>query len=85
MSLGGFVLGIINIAIVIAIFILAGYVILWLAKLLFNVEIPANIQKFYMVVVGLYALYMIVALLFGLGLPFRFISSFSFGNYIIAT
>ena len=73
MSLGGLVLGVINIAIVIAIFVLVGYVILWLAQLIFGVAIPANIQKFYMVVVGLYALYLIVALLFGLAVPFRIV------------
>jgi len=73
MSLGGLVLGVINIAIVIAVFVLVGYVILWLAQLIFGVAIPANIQKFYMVVVGLYALYLIVALLFGLAVPFRIV------------
>ena len=73
MSLSGVVLGLINIAIFVAIFILVGYVILWFAQLLFKVTIPENIQHLYMVVVGLLALYMLVAMLFGLAQPFRII------------
>jgi hypothetical protein len=35
--------------------------------------IPAPVQKIYMVIVALIALYMIVALLLGIGPPFRII------------
>jgi hypothetical protein len=36
-----------------------------------NFPIPQNIQKVYMVIVALIALYMLIALLLGLPLPFR--------------
>jgi hypothetical protein len=66
MSLGGLVLGVINVAIVVAIFLLIGALILWFCKLLLQIDIPAQVQKLYLIVVGLIALYMLVALLLGL-------------------
>lgn len=75
-SLGGILLGLINIAIVVAVLILIGYVILLIFSWL-NFPIPAPIQKIYMVIVVLIALYMIVQLL--LGVPgLRIIGSNSF-------
>lgn len=74
MSLTGILLGLINIAIVVAILVLVGYVILYLMTII-GFPIPAPIQKIYMVIVALIALYMIVALLLGLGPPFRLIGS----------
>ena len=65
MSLTGVLLGLINIAIVVAILILIGYVAMWLLGLL-GFPIPAPVQKIYMVIVALIALYMIVALLLGI-------------------
>lgn len=65
MSLTGILLGLINIAIVIAILVLIGYIIVWIMGLL-GFAIPAMVQKLYMVIVALIALYMIVALLLGI-------------------
>ena len=70
MSLTGLLLGLINIAIVVAILVLIGYIIMWLMGML-GFPIPAQVQKIYMVIVALIALYMIVALLLGIGPPFR--------------
>jgi len=65
MSLTGILLGLINIAIVVAILVLVGLLIVWLFSWI-NFPIPDNIQKVYMVIVALIALYMIVALLLGM-------------------
>jgi hypothetical protein len=66
MSLSGIVLGIINVAIVVAIFLLVGAIIKWFCKWLFSTDIPTEVEKLYIAVVGLIALYMLVALIFGL-------------------
>ena len=73
-TLGGVLLGIINIAIVVAVLVLIGLIIVWFMSWL-NFPIPANVQKVYMVIVALIALYMIVALLLGLPLPFHVIGT----------
>jgi hypothetical protein len=65
MSLTGILLGLINICIVVAILVLVGYVILWILGLI-GFPVPAMVQKLYMVIVALIALYMIVALLLGI-------------------
>jgi hypothetical protein len=65
MSLTGILLGLINIAIVVAILILVGYVILWILGII-GFPVPDMVQKLYMVIVALIALYMIVALLLGI-------------------
>jgi predicted ABC-type exoprotein transport system permease subunit len=65
MSLSGLVLGIINIAIVVVILLLVGAVILWFCSWL-NFPVPAMVQKLYIAVVALIALYMLVALLLGI-------------------
>lgn len=65
MSLTGILLGLINIAIVVAILILIGYVILWILGII-GFPVPDMVQKLYMVIVALIALYMIVALLLGI-------------------
>jgi len=65
MSLTGVLLGLINIAIVVAILVLIGYVILWIMGML-GFPVPAPVQKIFMVIVALIALYMIVALLLGI-------------------
>jgi hypothetical protein len=74
MSLGGLLLGLLNLAFVIAILVLIGYIILWLMNML-GFPIPGQVQKIYMVIVALIALYMIVALLLGVGPHFRIFSS----------
>jgi hypothetical protein len=71
-TLGAILLGIINIAIVIAILVLIGLVIVWFMGYL-GFPIPAQVQKVFMIIVALIALYMLVALLLGLPLPFRVI------------
>jgi hypothetical protein len=58
-------LGLINIAIVVVIFVFVGAIIVWGAKL-FGWPIDWNVQRLYMLLVALIALYMLVALLFGL-------------------
>jgi hypothetical protein len=68
MSLAAILLGIINIAIVVAFLILIGLLVVWLLSFI-SFTIPDNIQKVYLVIVALIALYMLVALLLGLPLP----------------
>ena len=65
MSLGGLVLGIINIAIVVGVLVLIGAVIVMFAKWM-NFAIDWNVQRIYLLVVLLIALYMLVALLLGI-------------------
>jgi uncharacterized RDD family membrane protein YckC len=65
MALPAILLGIINIAIVVAILLLIGAVILWFCSWM-NLNVPANVQKGYIIVVALIGLYMIVALLLGI-------------------
>jgi hypothetical protein len=65
MTLVGLLLGIINIAIVIAILLLIGAIILWFCSWM-SMAVPANVQKGYVAVVGLIGLYMLVALLVGI-------------------
>jgi hypothetical protein len=74
MSLGGILLGIINIAITVAILVLVGLVIMWLMGWL-GFPIPANIQKVFMIIVALIALAMLVALLLGAPLPFHVVGT----------
>jgi hypothetical protein len=65
MSLSGIILGLIDIAIVVVILVLVGAVIVMFAKWL-NFPIDWNVQRLYLAVVALIALYMLVALLFGI-------------------
>jgi len=65
MSLSGIILGLINIAIVVAILLLIGAIIVWFLSW-FGFPVPWNVQKLYIAVVLLIALYMIVALIFGI-------------------
>jgi hypothetical protein len=64
MSLSGLLLGLINVGIIVAILMLVGAVIVWIMGLL-QFAIPWQVQRIYMAVVALIALYMIVALLLG--------------------
>jgi hypothetical protein len=70
LSLGAVLLGIVNIAITVAILVLIGLVIVWFMGYL-GFPIPAQVQKVFMIIVALIALYMIITLLLGLPLPFR--------------
>lgn len=65
MSLTGLLLGIINVAIVAAILVLIGAIIVMVAKW-FTYSIDWNVQRLYLLVVLLIVLYMIVAMLLGL-------------------
>ena len=65
MSLSGILLGLINIAIVVVILLLVGAIILWVLNWL-GMAVPAQVQKLYIAVVALIALYMLVALLLGI-------------------
>ena len=65
MNLPAILLGIINIAIVVAILLLIGAVILWFMSWM-GMAVPPNVQKGYLVVVALIGLYMLVALLLGI-------------------
>ena len=65
MSLSGLVLGVINVAIVIAILLLVGAIILWFCSWI-GFSVPDMVRKLYIAVVALIGLYMLVALLFGI-------------------
>ena len=65
MSITGILLGIINIAIVIAILLLIGAIVQWFLTWM-DIGVPANVQKGYLIVVALIGLYMLVALLVGI-------------------
>jgi hypothetical protein len=64
-SFAGLILGVINVAIVVAILVLVGAVIVMFARW-FDWPIDWNVQRLYLLVVALIALYMIVAMLLGL-------------------
>jgi len=72
MAFGAIILGVINIAIVVAILVLIGALIVMVAGW-FEWPIPWNVQRLYLLIVMLIALYMVVALLLGLPLPLRVI------------
>ena len=65
MSLSGLLLGLINIAIVIVILVLVGAIIVWVMGML-GWPIPWNVQRLYLAVVALIALFMLVALILGI-------------------
>ncbi len=65
MSLSGLLLGVINIAIVVAVLVLIGAIIVMVANW-FQWPIDWQVQRLYLLVVALIALYLIVALLLGL-------------------
>jgi len=65
MSVSGLLLGIINIAIVIAVLILIGVIIVWFCTVM-SIAVPEQVQKAYMIVVALVGLYLLVALVLGM-------------------
>jgi hypothetical protein len=65
MTLTGLLLGLINICIIVAVLVLIGYIVLYLFGLL-QMPLPAMVQKLYLIIVALIALYMIVSLLLGM-------------------
>jgi hypothetical protein len=66
MSVAGLLLGLINIGIVVVILLLIGAVILWFLDWIFKVKVPELVQRLYLGMVALIALYMLVALLLGM-------------------
>ena len=66
MSLSGIILGLINIALVVVILLLVGVVVKWGIKWLFNHDTDPMMDKLYIAAVGLIALYMVVAMIFGI-------------------
>lgn len=65
MSVAGLLLGIINIAIVVVILVLLGALVVWFLNLM-AWPVPWNVQRLYLAVVALIALYMLVALILGI-------------------
>jgi hypothetical protein len=65
MSLSGLILGVINIFIVVAILLLVGAIIEWFLTWM-NIAVSAMVRKLYIAIVALIALYMLVALAFGI-------------------
>jgi hypothetical protein len=65
MSLGGILLGIIDVAIVVAILLLVGAIVLWFCSWM-GLAVPEMVKRGYIAVVALIGLYMIVALLLGI-------------------
>lgn len=77
MSIAGILLGIINIAIVVAILILVGLIIAWFASWM-GFAIPEQIKKVFMIIVFLIGLGMLVALLLGVRVGPTFIGGAPF-------
>jgi len=65
-SIGGILLGLVNIAIVVVLLLLVGAIAWWILTALVKWSVPANVQQLYLALVALIALYMIIALLLGL-------------------
>lgn len=65
MSLAGILLGVINIAIVVAVLVLIGLIVVWLMSAV-GWPIPSQLRRVYLLIVALIGLYMLVALLLGL-------------------
>ena len=65
MTLTGLLLGVINIAIVIAILFLIGAIIVWFCSFM-QFAVPEQVRRGFIIVVGLIGLYMLVALLLGI-------------------
>lgn len=65
MSLAGVMLGLINIAIVVAILLLIGAIAVWLAGYM-EMAVPTQVRRGYIAVVALIALYLLVAMVLGI-------------------
>lgn len=66
MSVGGVLLGLINIAIVVVLLLIVGVIALWIFGSLLKMQLPGELRNLYLGLVALVALYMFVALIFGL-------------------
>jgi hypothetical protein len=65
LTLTGLVLGVVNIAIVIAVLLLIGALIVWFCGIM-GIAVPYDVRRMFFVLVALIALYMLVALLLGM-------------------
>jgi hypothetical protein len=65
-SVGGLLLGIINIAIVVVVLLLVGVLAWWIFTSLLHINLPGEARTLFLALVALIALYMIVALILGL-------------------
>jgi hypothetical protein len=65
-SIGGILLGLVNIAIVVVVLLLIGVIAWWIITGLLSLSLPGEVRQLYIALVALIALYMIVALIFGL-------------------
>lgn len=65
MTLAGVMLGLINIAIVVAILLLIGAIAVWLAGYM-EMAVPIQVRRGYIAVVALIALYLLVAMVLGI-------------------
>lgn len=65
MSISGVLLGLVNIGIVVVLLLIIGAVALWIGNML-GASPPADLKKLFLVLVALVALYMLIALIFGL-------------------
>lgn len=83
MSLARLLLGVIDVAIVVAVLILIGLIVAWFASWM-GFPIPDQIRKVYMVIVALIALYLLVALVIGMPTA-RFLSGFPGGTIVAVT
>lgn len=81
-SIGGLLLGLINIAIVVVVLVLVGALAVWFLQLM-GWPVPWNIQRLYLAIVALVALYLLVALLLGLPMV-HIISRYSAGRVVLA-
>lgn len=64
-SLAGVILGLLNIAVVVILLLLIGAIIWWVFTTWIT-PLPARIEKLYIALVVVVALYMLVAMLFGM-------------------
>lgn len=65
LSLAGVLLGLINIAVVVVILLIIG-IIVWFVFNTWIVALPVELRKLYIALIALVALYMLVAMLFGM-------------------
>jgi hypothetical protein len=65
LSIAGILLGLINIAVVVVLLLLIGIIVWWVCNTWIT-PLPAEVRKLYIALVALIALYMLVAMLFGM-------------------
>lgn len=65
MTLTGLLLGVINVAIVVAILVLVGALVVWFCSLM-SIAVPEQVRRIFLIVCALIGLYMLAALLLGI-------------------